>query len=199
MRAALPLLLLSACTSSEPTPGPAPSPSAVEWHMLSDGSSWATSLKADEITSNANVGRCWPSKSGFDCLLVHEFHAQASTGSVDTFSASRISAESLAGVDISGARSSGGYSCSGTMRVGIDEAISRDGSPATTLVTNPIYSPIAGRGWPWSRGYVEKFMADNSVGAGTRWLDCRRVVDLYRQGSIQTFSTTAATRSLIGP
>jgi len=196
MRLGVLILAVSSCSSSSSSAPEAPEiEPQLTWKALQDGSKAAVVERNGSVLIARDAARCWPEKEGYDCLLVGtSVGTGAAVGLPLSFTASRRSFPKLpdtAGVTDPGVGRSG-YACDGQEDM-IDEVVVNG---TAKVISNAINNPF-GAERPWSRAYVEKFMAENAIDPQNRWFDCRRVYQLFRDGSIETFSTTAATKRLL--
>ncbi len=176
----LPLLFLIGCHSPS---AEATDQSATNWRTLPDGSRFAHSEPDDPQTAFTAV-RCWPAKeAAFECLEASENYA----GGAKFVNVTKTERNALPGRLIP-QLGDNGYTCGRAMER--FESITRSGAELQM-------HPVAYDNRPWSKGFVNRYIADNDVN-GPSWFPCLSVLSAIESGSLETLSTTSVTKAMIG-
>ena len=152
----------------------------VEWRKLDDGSFFLR----DDGDRRQSATRCWPKNDGHECIRVGAMAGETSVSVADIGALPDDGDIKDVYEDESGHFRADGYKCShnvGTMEIivtGLEPLVRNEGFPIK----------------PWSRSYVEKFIADNGVKG--RWFNCVGVLKAIENGSVATLGTTIITRKL---
>lgn len=148
------------------------------WSTLADGSKFARAVDVERSRDIAM--RCWPEASGSHlCLSVVKNDSAMGVTTVSRSTESSLP-PMLWGLGGSG------YRCEDLM--GQREEIA---SGDDRLISNILQDT----GRPWSRSFVEGYMAKNKV-EGPGYFRCLDVLEAVTQGSPRTLGTTSITRAM---
>lgn len=170
------LVLVPACSQSPIGDQNELAAPPVQWRELPESSfGWD-----EQSDSGGRAVRCWKRGDSFDCLAVSSVGGWSIMA--HRYSVSRHTDDAPV--------IRGGYGCIREHDV-INERIFRGEADGPSLVTNTV-ALRAGQS-PWSREYVERYLADNSIPADQRYLNCLGITQLLREGSAATINTTSLT------
>lgn len=133
--------------------------------------------------------RCWGEKGNYTCVNVRGIGEHTTVKKIFYKS---LPSNAQRYPDSTESAYSCGYST--LMGTTIDERISKGDA---LLLENTVKPPIGENRKPWRKGYVLGFLRDNKLKSEEAYFECLRIVDVIRDGSLESLGTTLLAKSAL--